>query len=149
MAKSHSLIKNIETGMYNLKPSNRNEVDSIKESLIPVEATVFETIAASHIDTKISNAMSVLLADSLDSADINLDTWNLNTKAKDSDDYLKPMNVTYSTNLMMAKTAVSYGRDGASRNDIKETLGGFIGGISKRLRGMNRNNNQDPYEAGF
>ena len=31
-------------------------------------------------------------------------------------------------------------------NDIKETLGGFIGGISKRLRGMNRNNNQDPYD---
>lgn len=30
MPKSQSLIQNIETGMYNLKPSQRNEVDSIK-----------------------------------------------------------------------------------------------------------------------
>ena len=51
MPKSQSLIQNIETGMYNLKPSQRNEVDSIKESMIPEEATAFEFIASSHIDT--------------------------------------------------------------------------------------------------
>ena len=41
MPKSQSLIENIETGMMNLKPSQRNEVDSIKDAMIPVEANAF------------------------------------------------------------------------------------------------------------
>ncbi len=139
MPKSQSLIQNIETGMYNLKPSQRNEVDSIKESMIPEEATAFEFIASSHIDTKISNAVTVLLTDCLDSRDININSWSINTDAEKDETH-----VTYSTNLLYSKTAVSYALEGAARTDIKETLGGFIGGIMKKVRGLGKNST--PYE---
>ena len=142
MPKSQSLIENIETGMMNLKPTQRNEVDSIKEAMIPLEANAFEFIASSQIDTKISNAYSVILTDALDSGDINIKTWQIN-----NDSEKEEINVSFSTSSIWAKTAVSYSLEGSARRDIKETLGGFIGGVMRKMRGLNKDN--QAYDEGF
>ncbi len=117
----------------------RNEIDSINETYRPVNKSPQEFIAGSNTPASISNHMSVLMTEAFYKGDIPTGFQ----KDKNSSN----VNMSYMTSLMMGKLMVSYSKDGASADNIKDTLGGFLGGVGRRLKSFGRNNDPKPYES--
>ncbi len=131
---SADLLDTAELGMRNVGRKGANEIDSIKNGLVPVKGSVPEQVAGSNIPTPISGAMTVLLACSIHNKDIDINTGQL-----DADD------VSFATALMASKIYTSYAIEGRSQDKFTDALMGAIGGGLRKLKRLGRSGPE--YEA--
>lgn len=121
-------LDDVTIGMRHHGGGQRNEVDSIKEGLVPVMKTAPEFLSMSKIPSQIVNAMTVLIAEAIHKGDIDLQEGKFTEK-----------DFNYSTSLLYGKTLSSYALEGSSQASFKETIGGFMGGMAKRIRSFGTN----------